>query len=408
MEVATENRVGYKKTKLGWIPEDWDVCNLKEIVDSDRKIRYGIVQPGEFDPNGRYLLRGQDYSFSKGWNSPENLFKVSPQIEAKYIKARLKKGDLVITIVGAGTGFVAQIPEWLDGANITQTTARIAIDGSKADASFFQYYLNSDFGKKQTYRFIKGGAQPGLNVGDVEIFLVQTPPLREQQKIAAILSTWDKAIDTLNKLISEKEQLKKGLMQQLLTGKKRFAGFTDKWKEVKLGEVFSLSSGKTKPSNTIALANLKMNIPVYGGNGISGYTNEFSNSGDLILIGRVGEYCGAVHFVKENCWITDNCLWANNFSLDDGTLFFFYLLAELNLGRLRNKGGQPLVSQKPILNLKIAKPKLIEQQMIAAVLSAADKEIALLKQELTNLTDQKKGLIHKLLTGEMRVKISVE
>ena len=56
MEVATENRVGYKRTKLGWIPKDWNVCLLKDLVEPGRKIRYGIVQPGDFDPEGRYLF----------------------------------------------------------------------------------------------------------------------------------------------------------------------------------------------------------------------------------------------------------------------------------------------------------------------------------------------------------------
>jgi type I restriction enzyme S subunit len=402
-------RSNYKKTVLGWIPEDWNLCKFGDIPD--QKIKWSLTG-GPFGSD----LKSSDYTGDKGVRIIQlqnigdgkflNTYKIftSEKKADQLIGCNIYPGELIMSKMGDPVTRTCIIPDYHERYLMASDGIRLVPDNKRFDRKFVLEYINFKTFRNIAVANSTGSTRQRIGLGDLKKLPFICPPLPEQQKIAAILNAWDKAIDTLNKLISEKEQLKKGLMQQLLTGKKRFAGFTDKWKEVKLGEVFSLSSGKTKPSNTIALANLKMNIPVYGGNGISGYTNEFSNSGDLILIGRVGEYCGAVHFVKEKCWITDNCLWANNFSLDDDTLFFFYLLAELNLGRLRNKGGQPLVSQKPILNLKIAKPKLNEQQMIAAVLSAADKEIALLKNELTNLTDQKKGLMQKLLTGEVRVK----
>jgi type I restriction enzyme S subunit len=399
MEVATKNRIGYKKTKLGWIPEDWSFTklgNLGQFLKGKGVAKSEIIEAGI--PCVRY---GEIYTYHNDYIKAFTSF-ISEESANQSIK--LEVGDILFAGSGETQEDIGKSVAFVDEFEAYAGGDIIILRGHDQDPKFLGFLLNSDFVSRQTFQLGQGHSVVHIYSSGLKDVKIPLPPLLEQQKIAAILSTWDKGIDTLNKLISEKEQLKKGLMQQLLTGKKRFAGFTDEWKEVKLGEVFSLSSGKIKPNNTIAFKTLKMNIPVYGGNGISGYTNEFSNSGDLILIGRVGEYCGAVHFVKEKCWITDNCLWVNNFSLDDDTLFFFYLLSKLNLGRLRNKGGQPLVSQKPILNLNIAKPKLIEQQMIAAVLSAADKEIALLKQELTNLTDQKKGLMQKLLTGEVRVK----
>lgn len=83
------------------LPKGWNFLALKELIDKNRSIRYGIVQPGEYDENGRFMIRGQDYSF--GWVNPEKLFKVSDEIENKYRNARLKFGDLILTIVGAGT-----------------------------------------------------------------------------------------------------------------------------------------------------------------------------------------------------------------------------------------------------------------------------------------------------------------
>lgn len=94
-------------------------------------------------------------------------------------------------------------------------------------------------------RLSESSAQPRLSVAKLLKYKVLLPPLSEQKKIAEILSTWDEAIEKLDQLIGKKKLLKKGLMQQLLTGKKRFPGFTEEWKEVRLGEVGKVQTGKT-------------------------------------------------------------------------------------------------------------------------------------------------------------------
>ena len=84
-----------------------------------------------------------------------------------------------------------------------------------------------------------------LNVGDLESEYIPIPPLSEQEKIAGILGTWDEAIEKLSSLIEQKKNFKKGLMQKLLTGKTRLKGFTQPWKEVKLGDMCKMFSGGT-------------------------------------------------------------------------------------------------------------------------------------------------------------------
>jgi len=215
-----ENDMGYKQTEVGMIPVDWEVNSLNSIIDNTRTIRYGIVQPGKFDPNGKYLIRGQDYSF--GWANPNRFFRVSPQIEIPYKNARVKSGDLIITIVGASTGHIEIIPEWLDGANLTQTTARLAIDKNKGYNLFYKYYLKSKGGQEQVANYIKGAAQPGLNCGDIEKFLITIPSsLEEQKAIGLILTEIDKEIQLLEGKKSKYESIKQGMMQELLTGKTR-------------------------------------------------------------------------------------------------------------------------------------------------------------------------------------------
>lgn len=166
---------------LGDIPMHWKVHQLRRLVLPGRRITYGIVQPGEPCKNGRYMVRGQDYS--NGWGKPDTLFRVTPEIEEPYSRSRLKSGDLLITIVGAGVGNIAVVPEWLDGANITQTTARISVDSNIANPGYVALALQGPLGRNNVEQYVKGAAQPGLNLEHVRIFLLPMPPLEEQARI---------------------------------------------------------------------------------------------------------------------------------------------------------------------------------------------------------------------------------
>lgn len=167
---------------LGDVPGHWEVVALSRLVQSRRPITYGIVQPGPADPNGRYMIRGQDYS--SGWVAPEEIFRVSSAVEEPYRRARVRSGDLVITIVGAGVGNVAVVPDELEGANLTQTTARIAPDFSIVNPSFLQLALTSNLARTQVAIYQKGAAQPGLNLEHLKAFRLLVPALSEQREIA--------------------------------------------------------------------------------------------------------------------------------------------------------------------------------------------------------------------------------
>lgn len=170
---------------IGDIPAHWDVVQVRRLAQPGRRITYGIVQPGEPDPLGRFMVRGQDYSF--GWGEPDTLFRVSDAIEAPYQRSRLLAGDLVYTIVGAGVGNVAEVPRWLEGANITQTSARISVDPRKAEPSFVRYSLESPIGRRAVDYYVKGAAQPGLNLEHLRVFPIPLPPLEEQRDILRYL-----------------------------------------------------------------------------------------------------------------------------------------------------------------------------------------------------------------------------
>ncbi len=177
------------------------------------------------------------------------------------------------------------------------------------------------------------------------------------------------------------------------------------WEVKELEKCFILSSGRTKP---IDISQFKIDeylYPVYGGNGIVGYSKEFNIEGNNIIIGRVGEYCGVTRFISIKAWITDNALFTRKITGDIDVSYLAYKLQQENISKLRSKGGQPLVSQTPIYLHAIAiSTSLSEQQKIATILSTWDKAITNTQQLINQLQQRNKGLMHQLLTGRKRLR----
>ena len=194
---------------LGDIPESWQVAKLKHLVQKNRPICYGILKPGESNENGTPMVRAQDYS--RGWkNLGRDIVNVSKAVELPYRRSRLSSGDLLITVVGAGIGNVEVVPDWLDGANISRASARIAVDSSVASGAFLRLALASPLGKRNIALTLTGSAQPVLNLDDVGRFLLPLPSKAEQLAIAERLepltNPFDSAIERTKcevKLISE-------------------------------------------------------------------------------------------------------------------------------------------------------------------------------------------------------------
>lgn len=375
-----EVRPGYKQTEVGAIPQDWDVGGLRDLVDSARTIRYGIVQPGNFDASGRYMIRGQDYS--KGWVEPTELFKVSAAVEEPFVNARVKTGDVLITIVGASTGRIAIVPGWLDGANLTQTTARIATRPDRIDGTFCGYVLASPIGSRQVSNYLKGAAQPGLNCGDIEKFLVPLPPLPEQRAIAAALSDVDALLGGLERLIAKKRDLKQAAMQQLLTGQTRLPGFSGAWEVVEFGDIASIRNAKVVPSSTppgtqcVELESIDQGTGrLLMSNEASGSASKYSFRAGDVLFGRLRSYLRK-YWLATFDGICSTEIWP--LIPRDGRLASSYLHLLVQTNPFVNAAGVSYGTHMPrsdwtvLTQLPVVLPPIPEQTAIAAVLSDMD------------------------------------
>lgn len=289
-------------------------------------------------------------------------------------------------------------------------------DYKKYNPSFFRKYfkfLKESIGDK----FLVLSARQGKKI-DEEILLnytISLPPLSEQQKIAEILETVDRAIEKTDKIIEKYKRIKQGLMQDLLTkgidenGKIRsekthkfktspLGRIPEEWEVVRLGEVFRLKSGEKRPYNMTDIGI----YPVYGGNGIIGYSTEKNFEGKTIIIGRVGEYCGCVYIANIG-WVTDNALYVVNKKINYYDQFLYYLLTYFNLNQHSSETGQPLMTQSIINMIIVPLPPLPEQQRIAEILSQIDNTIEKEEAYKQKLERIKKGLMEDLLMGRVRV-----
>lgn len=271
---------------------------------------------------------------------------------------------------------------------------------------------------------------------DIDNQPILVPPLPEQRRIAKILSTWDKAISTTERLIDNSKQQKKALMQQLLTGKKRLLDesgkpFEGEWEEVKLGDLSSkVTKGTTPSTNGFSFQQDGINFVKVESISSSGRFDRskfayidndcyesFKRSQlekDDILFSIAGAL-GRTALVDETILPANTNQALAIIRLNRTRTVHRYIIYYLNSPRIASvikgrtaKAAQPNLSLKDVNGLTILLPSLEEQEKISTALFNADKEIELLEQQLSDLKQEKKALMQQLLTGKRRVKVDDE
>lgn len=389
-------------------PTNWKYENLASLLS--RKATYGIVQPGAHVPNGMPLIRSQDYSTS--WCPASEIMRVAPEIEKPYARSRVSKGDLLITVVGANIGRIATVPDWLDGANISRSVARISVNGAIANPNYIRSFLQGGI-RRLLHINSNGGAQPVLNLDDLREFEVPLPPLPEQQKIADVLGTWDAALEKLDALITANERLKKSLVQQLLSGQRRNPRFRAKWAHFHLKDVAAESNQRngTQLNRARLYAVTKAEGMVPMREQVQGATIDrckivecgwFAYNPMRINIGSIARWENASPVMVSPDYVV--------FRTDESRLLSDYLnhlrrSAHWSsfVGGAGNGSVRVRIWFDDLGHLKLHLPPVAEQRAIADVLDTADTELRLLRSKRESVDEQKRGLMQKLLTGKVRV-----
>ena len=282
----------------------------------------------------------------------------------------------------------------------------------------YQFMLTLDLG-----RYRQEGAVPSVNSSRVAEIVIDLPPPSEQRKIADILTTWDEALTQLDALIEAQERRKKALMQQLLTGRRRLKGFSKPWKRFRFSELLEPKDRYVdfNDDHTYSLVSIRRRSggvffrEALQGGDIKTKVMKRVHTGDF-LISRMQVVHGALGIVRPEC---DGMYASDSYDVlvakNENILHMPFLDW---MSRLRSFWHLAYISSHGVhiekmtfklsdfMHEKITIPSdLEEQRQIAALLDTADHQLTLLRTQRTALDQQKRGLMQRLLTGNLRVKL---
>lgn len=396
---------GYKKKCGKVIPLTWDTSKMKEIC---------IINPlrPEVIPEKVVFLSMTDVSEDG---------KILHQQKVDYQSVKqgftpFQKGDILVAKITPcfENGKGAHTERLVTDVGFGSTEFHVL--RSKINSTYTFYHTVFENFRKKLEREMTGSAgQKRVQTASLANYSIAVPPATEQQKIAAILTTQDKVIELKEKRLAEKQRQKKYLMQQLLTGKKRLPGFGGEWREEHLGKLFS----ERKETNCEGLEMLA----ITGTQGIiprkeldlKDNSSEDKSKYLRVCIGDIGyntmrmwqgvsaysDYEGIVSpaytILKPNL-LVDAKYFAYLFKMPV-MIFLFYRFSQGLVDDTRN------LKYENFKKIKVVYPvDKSEQTAIAQVLSTADREISLLRQDIEQEKQKKKALMQLLLTGIVRVK----
>jgi type I restriction enzyme, S subunit len=400
LTVEAKVKAGYKLSPFGPIPVEWMVESVGSAFRICNNLRLPINEDERKKIKGKFPYYGptkiQDYI---------NEYR----IEGKYSLIGedgdhfLKWRELPMTLL-------------VDGKFNVNNHAHI-IKGVENLTEWFFYFFN--YRELTPHLTRQGAGRYKLTKDALAKIPCVLPPIQEQTAITNLLTTWDKAIQTTTTLISQKEQRKKWLMQQLLTGKKRLRGFSEKWRHIHISEVAKEVSIKNKKDKQLIVLSctkydgLVPSLEYFGrkiyADDVSTYKivpeNHFAYATNHIEEGSIGYQSDYEKALISPMYT----VFKTNVTVND--YFFFrllkshYMIHEYNArmeGSIDRRGG---LRWDAFSIIKIYMPPFEEQTAISNLLQTADKDIQLLKVKVDQLKEQKKGLMQLLLTGRKRLQL---
>lgn len=418
------------KTKLKKknIPDGWDYATLREsgvaVIDGDRGKNY--PKQNDFTRHGHCLFLNTSNVSKKGFNF-EGMQFISPDKDRAMGKGKLARQDLIITTRGTigNIAFYSNDIKY-DHVRINSGMAIIRNENGYLLTKYLLKYFLSAIFVRELKRVSFGSAQPQLTIQLINKFKVPHCPLPEQKRIVGVLGVWDAYLERLVKKIELKKRIKKGLMQQLLTGKRRLKGFTEPLETIKLGNLTEvITKGTTPTTHGFAYQDKGVSfikVESLSENGrllrektayISPEAHTFFKRSQLknndILFSIAGAL-GRVYKVNNDCLPANTnqalaIIRLNSKTAADLCYTYLYLKSDVIKNWVKNinvQAAQANISLKDIANIVLQLPVLKEQAAIADILTKADDEIAALEKKKQILEAQKKYLLNNLIAGYIR------
>lgn len=407
---------------IGEIPEDWELIQLKYLLQpGNRGIKIGpfgsSLKLDDTDENGVFKVYGQE-------NLIKNNFLAGKRFidETKYRELEgytVFPGDILISMMGT-IGKCNVVPKGIQQGIMDSHLTRIRVD----EECIFNEYLelliaDSDYIKVQFDLQSKGSIMNGLNSGIIKELLVAKPSMDIQHSIVNFIKNRCAEIDAViaakqrqNELLKEQRQsivyeaVTKGLDPTVTykdSGVDWIGEIPAGWEVRKIKYVARMKSGE---SITATLIDEQGKYPVYGGNGLRGFAENFTHDGRYILIGRQGALCGNVHLVEGKFWASEHAVVVDVFEeyLVD---WFDNVLQAMNLNQYSESAAQPGISVDRVLNLSApVPPKKIQETMVAflnAKCAELDRVVAANNAVIDKLKEYRQSLIYEAVTGKIAV-----
>lgn len=402
------------------LPKGWKICDAVSLCNLITKGTTPRNTVSRETQGNIPFLRVQNLSFNGKLDFSSGLLFVAGDTNSSELaRSRLYPGDVLTNIVGPPLGKVSVVtneyPEW----NMNQAIAVFRTNESCV-SRFLSYYLQSQAAKNWlSSQSKKTSGQQNLTLETCNSLPVPLPPLTEQHKIAEILSTWDEALEKFDALIAAKERRKKGLMQRLLTGKRRVKGFKSRWATFKLGKLFSERVEQNR--DDLPLLAITADRGVVPRDVLSKRDTSSEDKSKYLRIAP-----GDIGYNTMRMWQGVSAMSAlegiispaytvcvPSEKIDGRFAAHFFKLP--HTVHLFHRYSQGLVDDT--LNLKYLNFATIEvyvpldvaeQRAIADILDACDEELRLLRGQQAAIERQKRGLMQRVLTGKTRVTTSGE
>jgi len=427
---------GIVDTKLGMYPQEWSIRRLSDVTD----IRVSNVDKKRISGERPVLLCNYMDVLNNDYVHNQIEFMKATATESEMRKFALKAQDVIITKDSETREEIAECCVVIEDLENVVCGYHLAILGPKTDCVsgfFLKDILRSPTVHQQFVKFANGITRFGLTLSAIHGALVPLPPLPEQRKIAEILGTWDKVIALTEQLIAAKQQRKKGLMQQLLTGKRRFKEFTQSndtyrtglgdvpvdWGVVQVQDIAQVNaenlSERTDPDAMYLYIDLSSVdrgiISISQGRrhfaDLPSRARRVLHKNDIIMATVRPNLLGFAlcDFEPQGVLCSTGFALISSRNRFDSEFIYQSLYGDgiqRQVQGLVTGSNYPAINSSDVRKLKLLWPKAAaERKSIGAVLRACDDEIDLLGQKRDELRRQKKGLMQQLLTGRVRVKV---
>jgi type I restriction enzyme, S subunit len=387
--ISSQLPKGYKQTEVGVIPEDWSVKIIGEIADVRTGPFGSALHEKDYVSDGTPIITVEH--LGEMGVKHTNLPMVSNEDRLRLKAYSLNKGDLVFSRVGS-VDRNALIKKAESGWLFSSRLLRVRLNSKNNDPQYLSYHFHSESFKQRVRDVAVGQTMASLNTQILKGVKVFLPTTREEQEVIAhALSDIDALIESLDRLLTKKRQIKKGAMQELLRSK-------DGWIATKLKDVAPLQRGFDLPSSQ-----LQQGVyPVVYSNGVQNHHHKYMVKRPGVTTGRSGTL-GVINFIDEDFWPHNTTLWVTDFK-GNYPKFIYYLYDHIGFEHFGSGSGVPTLNRNDAHDYLCFIPsKLDEQIEIATILSDMDAEIDSIEAKLTKTRQIKQGMMHELLTGRIRL-----